>query len=166
MERGQGGPVSDVDPSSGRRKERRMSVLLVSVAAERGPLRSLFHPAQTNPAGRQTDATLVNIFWGLLAEQTSPTGRCRQAYRAQPSQRSSSAIAAPEEELSTLSPLCWGEKHSFLLLWLRWRARRSSEAKTTRPEQTRPRPEAPRRTRPFWHGEEIREIQRRCLFSV
>lgn len=34
-------------------------------------------------------------FWGLLEEQISPTGWCRLAYRAQPNQRRTSAIAGP-----------------------------------------------------------------------
>lgn len=132
-----------------------MFTLLVSVAAERRRLRSLFHPAQTNPAGRQTDATLVNIFWPW-DQVLGPAGGADEPHRTVQAGLSSSA--KPEEQLcyrrtrgrtQHLISSLLGEKHSFLLLRLRWRARRSSEAKTARPEQTRPRSEAARRTRPF-----------------
>lgn len=70
-----------------------MSTLLVSVAAERGPLPSLFHPAQTNPAGRQTDATLVNIFWPW-DQVLGPAGEPHRTAQA-----GLSSSAKPEEQL-------------------------------------------------------------------
>lgn len=153
-ERGQRGPVSDVDPSSGRRGERRMFTLLL-LAAERRPLGSLFHPAQTNPAGRQTDATLVNIFWPR-DQVLGPAGGAVEPHRTVQAGLSSSA--KPEEQLcyrrtrgrtQHLISSLLRKKHYFLLLRLRWRARRSPEAKTTRPEQTGPGPRQPEGRGPF-----------------
>lgn len=127
---------------------------------------------EANPAGRQTDATVVNIFWPwdqLLRLVGGPDKPHRMV------QTVLSTSAKPEEDLryrwtkrwtekKKKNPTTWRlilisslrrEKHSFLLPGLRWRARLSSEAKTTKEEQKRPN-----------LLEEVEEQERRCLFSV
>lgn len=129
------GPVPDVNPSLTRRGQRQMFTLLICVYAV------YFHLAGMNPAGKQTDATVVNILWpwdqlltGSLAEQISPTGWSRHAYRA--------AGRLIELSQSRGAPLVWAHQHC------RGRTRQ---------------PAAVRGTRPFW--QDYRNMATLFIFS-